>query len=163
MARIMSLPVRLKSTRRNRLGGGVDLRMINDSISFMNTCAFGTRAFCLFLFVFVLTANAQIQRVANTTLKMPAATTGSAAVARSRLVNWCRWVKAEAEAMANGLLEQISQAAEMVERRLESILGHRKEGLTTAFLEGLNSLFSETKRKARGHRSIEYQIAILYS
>jgi transposase len=34
--------------------------------------------------------------------------------------------------------------------------------LTTAFLEGLNSLFSATKRKARGYRSPVYQIAMLY-
>jgi len=40
-------------------------------------------------------------------------------------------------------------------RHLEGILGHWKEGLTTAFLEGLNSLFSATKRKARGYRTQE--------
>jgi hypothetical protein len=34
--------------------------------------------------------------------------------------------------------------------------------VTTAFLEGLNSLFSATKRKARGYRSTEYQTAMLY-
>jgi len=33
----------------------------------------------------------------------------------------------------------------MVERHLEGILGHWKDGLTTAFLEGLNSLFSATQ------------------
>ncbi|MGH9447257.1 MAG: ISL3 family transposase [Terriglobia bacterium] len=83
-------------------------------------------------------------------------------VARSRFMNWCRWVRTEAEAMTNGLLEPMLKAAEMVERHLEGILGHWKEGLTTAFLEGLNSLFSATKRKARGYRSTEYQIAMLY-
>lgn len=36
------------------------------------------------------------------------------------------------------------------------------QGLTTAFLEGLNRLLSATKRKARGFRSTEYQIAMLY-
>jgi hypothetical protein len=36
------------------------------------------------------------------------------------------------------------------------------QGLTTAFLEGLNSLFSATKRKARGYRPTEYQTATLY-
>ena len=86
----------------------------------------------------------------------------SAAVARSRFVEWCRWVRAEAEAMTSGLLEPMRKAAEMVERHLEGILGHWKAGLTTAFLEGLNSLFSATKRKARGYRSIEYQVAMLY-
>ena len=87
---------------------------------------------------------------------------GSAALARSRFVEWCRWVKTEAQAMADGLLAPMLQAAEMVERHLEGILGHWQKGLTTAFLEGLNSLFSATKRKARGYRSTEYQIAMLY-
>jgi len=34
--------------------------------------------------------------------------------------------------------------------------------MTTAFLEGLNSLFSVVKRRARGYRSKEYQIATPY-
>ena len=68
----------------------------------------------------------------------------------------------EAQALTSGLLEPMRQAAEMVTRHLEGILGHWKAGLTTAFLEGLNSLFSATKRKARGYRSSEYQIAMLY-
>ncbi len=79
----------------------------------------------------------------------------SARVARSRFVKWCQWVRTEAQALGSGLLEPMRQAAAMVERHLEGILGHWKEGLTTAFLEGLNSLFSATKRKARGYRSTE--------
>jgi len=82
--------------------------------------------------------------------------------ARSRFAAWCRWVRTEAEALTSGLLEPMRKTADMVERHLEGILGHWKEGLTTAFLEGLNSLFSATKRKARGYRSSEYQIAMLY-
>jgi transposase len=87
---------------------------------------------------------------------------GSARVARQRFEKWCHWVRTEARSLASGLLEPMRQAADMVERHLEGILGHWKEGLTTAFLEGLNSLFSATKRKARGYRSTEYQIAMLY-
>jgi transposase len=86
----------------------------------------------------------------------------NARVARSRFVKWCQWVRLESEALTNGLLDPMRKAAAMVERHLEGILGHWKEGLTTAFLEGLNSLFSATKRKARGYRSSEYQIAMLY-
>jgi transposase len=86
----------------------------------------------------------------------------SAGVARNRFVKWCQWVRTESEALTSGLLNPMRKAAEMVERHLEGILGHWKEGLTTAFLEGLNSLFSATKRKARGYRSSEYQIAMLY-
>jgi transposase len=86
----------------------------------------------------------------------------NARVARSRFVKWCQWVRTEAAELSGGLLEPMRKAAAMVERHLEGILGHWKEGLTTAFLEGLNSLFSATKRKARGYRSTEYQIAMLY-
>ena len=87
---------------------------------------------------------------------------GTAAQARKRFQSWCDWVRQEAEALVSGLLEPMRQAADMVERHLEGILGHWKQGLTTAFLEGLNSLFSATKRKARGYRTIEYQTAMLY-
>lgn len=87
---------------------------------------------------------------------------GNAKLARSRFEKWCQWVRMEAQALTNGLLEPMRKAAEMVERHLEGILGHWKEGLTTAFLEGLNSLFSATKRKARGYRSTEYQVTMLY-
>lgn len=86
----------------------------------------------------------------------------NARVARSRFVKWCHWVRAEAAAVTSGLLEPMRKAAAMVERHLEGILGHWQQGLTTAFLEGLNSLFSATKRKARGYRTTEYQVAMLY-
>ena len=82
--------------------------------------------------------------------------------ARSRFLHWCAWVRQEAEAMTSGLLEPMRKVADMVERHLEGILGHWKEGLTTAFLEGLNSVFSAVKRKARGYRSIEYMTTMLY-
>jgi len=49
-----------------------------------------------------------------------------------------------------------------VERHLEGALAHWKEGLTTAYLEGLNSLFSTTKRKARGYRTIKNLLTMLY-
>jgi len=52
--------------------------------------------------------------------------------------------------------------AEMVERHLKGILAHWKEGLTTAFMEGLNSLFSATKRKARGYRTTKNLLTMLY-
>jgi len=82
--------------------------------------------------------------------------------ARRRFQQWCAWVRQEAEDISSGLLEPMRKVAEMVERHLEGIMGYWKAGLTTAFLEGLNSLFSAVKRKARGYRSIEYMRAILY-
>ena len=82
--------------------------------------------------------------------------------ARSRFEKWCAWVRTEAEALTSGLLEPMRQAAQMVERHLAGILGHWQAGLTTAFLEGLNSVFSAVKRKARGYRSTEYMTTMLY-
>lgn len=87
---------------------------------------------------------------------------GTAGQARDRFTSWCRWVRTEAKAVTGELLEPMRKAADMVKRHLKGILGHWKQGLTTAFLEGLNSLFSATKRKARGYRSPVYQIAMLY-
>jgi transposase len=82
--------------------------------------------------------------------------------ARKRFETWSRWVRTEAEALTSGLLEPMRKVADMMERHREGILAHGQQGLTTAFMEGLNSLFSATKRKARGYRSVEYQTAMLY-
>ena len=49
----------------------------------------------------------------------------------------------------------------MIEGHLEGNLAHWTQGLTTAFMEGLNSLFSAVKRKACRDRSVEY-ITTLY-
>ena len=89
-------------------------------------------------------------------------TAPNATQARGRFERWCQWVQDEARDLPSGLLEPMRKAARMVERHLEGILGHWKEGLTTAYLEGLNSFFSATKRKARGFRSSIHQIAMLY-
>ncbi len=82
--------------------------------------------------------------------------------ARKALTAWCQWVKEKAGEKGHELLEPMMRVAKMVERHLEGILGHWKEGLTTAFLEGLNSLFSATKRKARGYRTTKNLLAMLY-
>lgn len=87
---------------------------------------------------------------------------GSVTRARKRFVDWCAWVRDMAAVMGETLLTPMVEVAGTVERHLEGILGHWKDGLTTGFLEGLNSLFSATKRKARGYRSSEYQITMLY-
>ena len=88
--------------------------------------------------------------------------TGSVAKARKQFKDWCGWVRQMAGEVRDNLLEPMVEVAAMTERHLQGILGHWKAGLTTAFLEGLNSLFSATKRKARGFRSSVYQITMLY-
>jgi transposase len=50
----------------------------------------------------------------------------------------------------------------MIERHLPGILAHWTHRTTNAFMEGLNSVFSALKRKARGFRSVDNLIALLY-
>jgi len=82
-------------------------------------------------------------------------------VARKLFGNWCAWVKAMRE-QTGELLEPMARAARMIEGHMEGILAHWTQGLTTAYMEGLNSLFSAVNRKARGYRTVEYMTSMLY-
>jgi len=82
--------------------------------------------------------------------------------ARRRLLGWCRWVRRAALKAPAQLLRPMVRVAQMIESHLPGILAHWSARVTNAFLEGLNSLFSATKRKARGYRSTRYFIAMLY-
>ncbi|XOV72352.1 MAG: ISL3 family transposase [Verrucomicrobiota bacterium] len=81
--------------------------------------------------------------------------------ARKNMVKWIGWVKRRAK-NSGDLLEPMIKVANSIERHLEGILAHWKKKLTTAFMEGLNSVFSAVKRKARGFRSSVYMITMLY-
>jgi len=54
------------------------------------------------------------------------------------------------------------KVAPLVQNHLAGILAHWKWGLTHAFMEELNRVFSAVKRKARGYRSTVYLITMLY-
>ena len=82
-------------------------------------------------------------------------------VARKLFGNWCAWVKAMRE-QTGELLEPMARAARMIEGHMEGILAHWTQGLTTAYMKGLNSLFSAVKCKARGYRTVEYMTSMLY-
>jgi len=82
--------------------------------------------------------------------------------ARYRLRVWCRWVRWVARFYRANLLCWMVKMADMVENHLAGILAHWKWGVTNAFMEGLNSVFSATKRKARGYRSSVHLITMLY-
>jgi len=86
----------------------------------------------------------------------------TATVARHRFRAWCRWVRWVARQQPKNILRSMVKVAEMVENHLAGILAHWKWGVTNAFMEGLNSVFSATKRKARGYRSTTHLITILY-
>jgi transposase len=81
--------------------------------------------------------------------------------ARRRFGNWCAWVHAMREQTGKPL-EPMARVAQMIEGHLQGILVHWTQGLTTAFMEGLNRLFSAVKRKARGYRTVEYMTTMLY-
>ena len=85
-----------------------------------------------------------------------------AGVARHRLAVWCRWVRWVARFYRPCLFGPMVRLAQMIQKHLPGILGHWKWGLTNAFMEGLNSVFSATKRKARGYRSTTHLITMLY-
>ena len=83
--------------------------------------------------------------------------------ARYRLESWINWVRAKCERWGE-CLAPMAKVADTIEKHLEGILAHwTTEGwLSTGFLEALNSVFSAVKRKARGYRSREYMITMLY-
>jgi len=84
------------------------------------------------------------------------------ASARHRFRVWCRWVRWVARFYRANLFASMVKAAQMVQHHLAGILAHWKWGVTNAFMEGLNSVFSATKRKARGYRSTTHLITMLY-
>jgi transposase len=85
----------------------------------------------------------------------------TATVARQRFRVWCRWVRWVARQQPKNLLRSMVKVAAMIEKHLAGILAHWKWGVTNAFMEGLNSVFSATKRKARGYRSTTHLITML--
>jgi transposase len=84
------------------------------------------------------------------------------AIARQRFRVWCRWVRWVARFYKANLFASMLKAARMVQDHLVGILAHWKWGITNAFMEGLNSVFSATKRKARGYRSTTHLVTMLY-
>ena len=82
--------------------------------------------------------------------------------ARHRLENWLGWVRGKCDRFCEALAP-LARVADTIEKHLDGILAHWTSGwLSTGYLEGLNSVFSAVKRKARGYRSRDYMIAMLY-
>jgi len=82
--------------------------------------------------------------------------------ARNLFQNSCALVNAM-WGQTGKLLEPMAQAARMIKGHLERKLAHWIQGLTTAFMEGLNRLFSAVKRRTRGNRTVMCFMTILYS
>jgi len=86
----------------------------------------------------------------------------SEGLAKRKLLAWCRWVRRVAAKQSSLLFRSMLKCSEMIERHLPGILAHWKHRTTNAFMEALNSVFSATKRKARGYRSTSNLITMLY-
>ena len=82
--------------------------------------------------------------------------------AKRGLQAWCRRAQKMAQTSWRGLLKPIGKLANMIEKHLEGILAHWESHVTNAYMEALNSVFSATKRKARGYRTTENLITMLY-
>jgi len=83
-------------------------------------------------------------------------------LAKKKLLQWCRWVERTAKRVGPLLFWKMADCAGMIRRHLDGILAHWEARTTNAFMEGLFSVFSATKRKARGYRSRENLTAMLY-
>jgi transposase len=83
-------------------------------------------------------------------------------LAKKKLLAWCRWVRRVAKKYHSLLFRDMLRCAKMIETHLVGILAHWSHKMTNAFLEGLNSVFSAVKRKARGFRSTQNLITMLY-
>jgi transposase len=99
----------------------------------------------------------QMRLVLQDIYKSPTAT-----VARHRLKVWCRWVRWVARFHPSCMFFAMLKTVKAIEAHMDGILAHWKAGLTNAFMEGLISVFSAVKRKARGYRSSLYLITMLY-
>lgn len=82
--------------------------------------------------------------------------------AKSRFRAWCRWVRRKARQTRFNLLAAMVKVASCIENHLAGILKYWEERITNAYMEGLNNMFQMVKRRARGYRSDEYFIMMIY-
>lgn len=82
--------------------------------------------------------------------------------AAERFAAWCRWVRKQAAKVEWGLLNPMVKIANMIESHAKGILAHWDGHITNAFMEGLNSVFSAVKRRARGYRTERNIVTMLY-
>ncbi|HIG31665.1 MAG TPA: hypothetical protein EYQ50_29160 [Verrucomicrobiales bacterium] len=82
--------------------------------------------------------------------------------AARRLRIWRWWVERTARKYSHSILNPMVTVAQTIKRNIKGVVAHWKSGLTNAYMEGLNSVFQATKRKARRYRSSVYLITMLY-
>jgi transposase len=82
-------------------------------------------------------------------------------VFKRKLLAWSRWVKIYAQ-KKRYIFAPMVTAANTIMNHLDGIISFARDRITNAFMEGLNSVFSAVKRKARGFRSTDNLITMLY-
>jgi len=76
---------------------------------------------------------------------------------------WISWVHNEAEKEEwKYFLNPLKKFAESLTKHFDGIIARWRHGTSNAVLEGINSVFSAVKRRARGFRSKEYLKMMLY-
>lgn len=80
---------------------------------------------------------------------------------KKKLLAWCRWIKIYAKNKAF-VFKPMVIVAKSVEKHLDGIISFCQTRITNAYMEGLNSVFSAVKRRARGYRSTKNLITMLY-
>jgi transposase len=78
-----------------------------------------------------------------------------------KLSHWCDWVPSYGKSKGY-LFKPMVAAAESIISHFDGIISFANSRITNAFMEGINSVFSAVKRKARGYRSNKNLINILY-
>ncbi|HHE46239.1 MAG TPA: ISL3 family transposase, partial [Bacteroidetes bacterium] len=58
--------------------------------------------------------------------------------------------------------EPIKEAAYTIKRHWDGVVNFVKSKITNGILEGINSLVQAARNKARGYRSVEYFITMIY-
>jgi len=76
-------------------------------------------------------------------------------LAEPYLRRWCQWAR-------SSRLTPIKDFALTIKRHWDGVLKLHETRLTAGFLEGINSLIQAAKRKARGYRSTENLITMIY-
>lgn len=71
------------------------------------------------------------------------------------LMNWVLWA-------LTSNLEPMAEAARTILRHYEGILAYTSSRVSNGVLEGINSLIQAARNKARGYRTVEYFITVIY-
>ena len=78
-----------------------------------------------------------------------------------KLTQWCEWVQSYGKSKGY-VFKPMVAAAKSILSHFDGIVSFAESRITNAFMEGLNSVFSAVKRKARGYRSNKNLITMLY-